>query len=148
MAESRFLDIAKRVGACVETLQQARQIVANLRRRWILVLDNADDLQTDYQRYIPSGGFGTVILTSRNPECRLYSTIGTLQVEGLDEVDAQHLLSKAAEISSEQRTRQKDDARGVADLLGSHPLALIQAGAYVARGHCTLSQHPAVYKIQ
>ncbi|KAF7502214.1 hypothetical protein GJ744_006436 [Endocarpon pusillum] len=149
IAESGFLDIAKRVGARAETLKAALQAVANLRRRWMLVLDNADDLRTDYQRYIPSGTYGIVILTSRNPECRRsYSTIGSLQLEGLDEVDAQHLLLSTAEIPSEQRTRHKEDARCVADLLAHHPLALIQAGAYVARGHCTLSQYPAVYQRQ
>ncbi|KAF7504733.1 hypothetical protein GJ744_001802 [Endocarpon pusillum] len=54
----------------------------------------------------------------------------------------------SAEIPSEQWTRHKEDARCVADLLANHPLALIQAGAYVARGYCTLSQYPAVYQRQ
>jgi len=38
------------------------------------------------------------------------------------------------------------DIRTVVTLLGSHPLALIQAGSYVARGHCTLQEYPQVYR--
>ena len=33
-------------------------------------------------------------------------------------------------------------------LLNSHPLALIQAGSYVSRGHCTLADYPAVFSQQ
>ncbi|TVY51960.1 hypothetical protein LSUE1_G010381, partial [Lachnellula suecica] len=33
-------------------------------------------------------------------------------------------------------------------LLGSHTLALIQAGAYIARGHCHLHEYPEVYQQQ
>lgn len=33
-------------------------------------------------------------------------------------------------------------------LLQLHPLALIQAGAYISQGHCQLGQYPVVYKRQ
>ncbi len=36
----------------------------------------------------------------------------------------------------------------VASLLQSHPLALIQAAAYVSRGHCTLAEYPRVFAQQ
>jgi hypothetical protein len=36
----------------------------------------------------------------------------------------------------------------VVSLLQSHPLALIQAGAYVSRGHCTLAEYPLVFAQQ
>jgi hypothetical protein len=147
-AESGFLHIAKRVGACAETLEEAKQVVANIQHRWILVLDNGDDPQTDYQQYFPSGGFGTVVLTSRNSDCSRYGTIGSHALEGLYGPDAQHLLLMVAEIPREQTAQHEDNAQRMADLLGYHPLALIQAGAYVVRGHCTLSQYPAVYQHQ
>ncbi|KAI9879170.1 MAG: hypothetical protein M1823_006868, partial [Watsoniomyces obsoletus] len=47
-----------------------------------------------------------------------------------------------------QHRKLEDDARTVASLLRSHPLALIQAGAYVSRGHCTLAEYPSVYERQ
>jgi hypothetical protein len=34
----------------------------------------------------------------------------------------------------------------VSELLGSHPLALVQAGSYIGRGFCTLKEYQNVYR--
>ena len=70
LAESGFLDIAGRLQVPAKTLEEARQALANLKERWLLILDNADDPKVDYQRYFPTGLRGVVMLTSRNDECR------------------------------------------------------------------------------
>ena len=48
----------------------------------------------------------------------------------------------------ESTSDTSDDAQVVASLLLSHQLALIQAGAYVSRGHCTMAEYPCVYERQ
>jgi hypothetical protein len=58
------------------------------------------------------------------------------------------LLLKATGVAHDQRSQLEGDSRGVAFSLQSHPLALIQAGAYVGRGHCTLAECPKVYERQ
>jgi tetratricopeptide (TPR) repeat protein len=146
LAETGFLDIAKRLGVSAETLEEARQILANVDQPWLLILDNADDYLFDYQNYFPTGHFGVVLMTSRNSECSRYATVGCQALEGLDKEDARRLLLKAAEIPADQCSMYDTDVRIVATLLGSHPLALIQAGSYVARGHCTLQEYPQVYQ--
>ena len=146
LAETGFLNIAKRLGVSAETLEEARQILANVEQPWLLILDNADDHLFDYQSYFPTGYFGVVLMTSRNSECSRYATVGCQALEGLDKEDAPRLLLKAAEIPADQRAMYDIDVRTVATLLGSHPLALIQAGSYVARGHCTLQEYPKVYQ--
>jgi tetratricopeptide (TPR) repeat protein len=146
LAETGFLDIAKRLGVSAETLEEARQTLANVEQPWLLILDNADDYLFDYQNYFPTGHFGVVLMTSRNSECSRYATAGHQALKELDKEDARRLLLKAAEIPADQCSMYDTDVRTVATLLGSHPLALIQAGSYVARGHCTLQEYPQVYQ--
>jgi tetratricopeptide (TPR) repeat protein len=146
LAETGFLNIAKRLGVSAETMEEARQILANVEQPWLLILDNADDHLFDYQSYFPTGYFGVVLMTSRNLECSRYATVGCQALEGLDKEDAPRLLLKAAEIPTDQCFMYDTDVRTVATLLGSHPLALIQAGSYVAQGHCTLQEYPQVYQ--
>jgi tetratricopeptide (TPR) repeat protein len=85
------------------------------------------------------------MLTSRNDECHQYATEKYIALDGLAEAEAQGLLLRAAHVPHDQHWALKDDAQKVASLLRSHPLALIQAGSYVARGHCTLAEYPLVY---
>jgi hypothetical protein len=145
LAETGFLDIASRLHIPAQTLEDARQGLANINKPWLLVLDNADDPYVDYQYYFPSGPSGVVILTSRNDECHQYATEKYIALDGLAEAEAQRLLLRAAHVPHDQHWALKDDAQKVASLLRSHPLALIQAGSYVARGHCTLAEYPQVY---
>ena len=147
-ALSGFLNIAKRVGSSVETLEEACQVIANIQHPWLLVLDNADDTSVDYQCYFPSGNTGIILMTSRNPECSRYGTLGTHALEGLDKTEAQDLLLNAIGKPEQLTAVDKASAPEVAKLLGYHALALIQAGAYVARGHCTLSEYAQVFNIQ
>jgi hypothetical protein len=102
----------------------------------------------DYQRYVPSGPLGMVMLTSRNNKCQQYTTYKAIALEGLAQEEAQKLLLKATHVPANHHRLLEEDASTVAGLLQSHPLALIQAGAYVLWGHCTLAQYPRVYERQ
>jgi tetratricopeptide (TPR) repeat protein len=146
VAERSFLDIARKFNVTVETFTEAREVLANVNQSWLLILDNADYQNFDYQTYFPPGNFGVVLMTSRNPRCHRFATIGFEALEGLDEEDARPLLLRAAAIHLDQWPFYEEHARAVTDTLGSHPLALIQAGAYVARSHCTLQQYLQVYQ--
>ncbi|KIX09329.1 uncharacterized protein Z518_00408 [Rhinocladiella mackenziei CBS 650.93] len=149
LAETGFLDIASRLHILARTWKDARQGLANLKEPWLLILDNADNQpHIDYQPYFPTAASGVVILTSRNAECRQYATAKWVDLEGLSDAEARQLLLRAAHIPHDQHQTLKDDAHVVALLLRSHPLALIQAGSYVSRGHCTLKEYPIVYEQQ
>ncbi|OAG34179.1 hypothetical protein AYO21_11678 [Fonsecaea monophora] len=148
LAENGFLDIAKRVNPSAQTWEHGRQGLANVQQPWILVLDNADDPVIDYSEYFPPGPSGVVVLTSRNHEFQQYATARHIDLEGLPVADARELLLKAARLQGDGRPNLTADANKVAELLHLHPLALIQAGTYVARGHCTLAEYPEVYARQ
>ncbi|KAM0182352.1 hypothetical protein ACHAPF_001242 [Botrytis cinerea] len=147
-AESNFIAIAKLLGRSVENVSDALQVLATIKQNWLLILDNADDPNFDYQAYFPSGTHGAILMTSRVPECKGYSPEQFEALEGLGNEDAKELLLKASNISKQSWLSYDDQAETIVQLLASHTLALIQAGAYIAQGHCQLHQYPKVYQRQ
>ena len=147
-AKRDFIAVAKLLGRSAETVPEALQVLATTERSWLLILDNADDPDFDYQVYFPPGYRGAVLMTSRIAECRRYSPDAFEALEGLKGEDSRHLLLKAAEAPQESWPTYDSQAKEVVALLGSHTLALIQAGAYVSQGHCQLDQYSKIYQKQ
>jgi hypothetical protein len=87
-------------------------------------------------------------MTSRIHDCKRYSLDANEALEGLIDKDSKELLLKAADIPKDSWPSYYDQAEKVVSLLGSHTLALIQAGAYIAKGHCQLYEYPKVYERQ
>lgn len=143
--QTDFIAVTKAIGSSAESIDEARQILANRSERWLLILDNADDAGVDYQIYFPSGTRGSIILTSRIPECSQYNTVGSKALTGLSDQDSIELLLKATQIHPPSWPTHEPAAKQVIEILGSHTLALIQAGAYVAMGYCQLEQYPGEY---
>ena len=83
-------------------------------------------------------------MTSRNPDCKSYSTVGSEELRGLPIGRAVELLLKAAKIQA-ATPAQESAAMKINGTLGSHTLALIQAGAYVSKGFCKLEDYPDVF---
>ncbi len=132
----------------MESIDEARHLLANIQKNWLLILDNADDPEFDYQIYFPSGTWGTIIMTSRVVDTHHYQTVGTERLASLDEGDSLGLLFKVAKIPSESWSSQEQAAKEVIKTLGHHTLALIQAGAYIAKGHCSMEEFPGVFQGQ
>jgi len=147
-AERDFTAVAELLGHSIETIPEALQVLATTHRSWLLILDNADDPEFNYQVYFLPGNHGAVLITSRVTKCRQYSPHAFEALEGLGEDDSKELLLKAARLSPESWLSYDDQAKEVVGLLGSHTLALIQARAYISQGHCQLHQYPEVYQRQ
>ncbi|KAG8631480.1 hypothetical protein KVT40_000620 [Elsinoe batatas] len=146
-AKTAFLDIAQRLKIIAQTASEVKRALENLRQPWLLVLDNADDVDFDYSEFLPSGRQGYILMTSRIAECSKYATSTGLHEElsELGKDDAKRLLLKAARADLNHRQAEDDEARQICELLGNHALAIIQAGSYVAQGYCTLRQYPALF---
>ena len=117
-------------------------------QRWLLIIDNADNRDIDYSEYMPSGKRGDILLTTRNPECVAYETVGSEPLGSLNSELAQKLLLKATRIP-ERRWKEKEEAAvAVIEVLGSHTLAIVQAGAFVQKKLCSLERYPIIFQQQ
>ncbi len=106
---------------------------------WLLIFDNAQS-QEDLINYLPQGGAGHIIITSRNP---FWSGVAkSLEMKVFDRVESIDFLCK--------RTGQDDKkaADSLANELGDLPLALEQAGTYIETTSITLTAYLKLFKFQ
>ncbi|MEW6660104.1 MAG: FxSxx-COOH system tetratricopeptide repeat protein [Thermodesulfobacteriota bacterium] len=100
--------------------------------RWLLIFDNAADPK-DLENYLPRGGSGYILITSRYAAWR--GTAQPLEVKVWPREEAIAFLLK--------RTGEQDVAAAgvLAQELGDLPLALEQAAAYMEACGCTCAQY-------
>ena len=116
--------------------------------KWLLVLDNADDLALA-QQFMPAGRHGHILLTARPKETGL---IPGIEIEYMEpDQGALFLLRRAKVLAVEKPldTASDDDltlAKSIAVDLGGLPLALDQAGAYIEEKQQTLAQYQRRYR--
>lgn len=114
------------------TIVQAVRSALASRGRWLIVFDNAvgpDEIRS----YLPVGGTGHLLVTSRNPA--FGGVARPLKVEKMSEDEAVEFLLKRS---------QQDDrtaATALAKELGYLPLALEHAGAYVEETGTAISNY-------
>ncbi|KAF3492115.1 TPR repeat protein [Arthroderma uncinatum] len=145
-ANDGFIKIANELKSAAETIDDVRRLLSNEERDWLLILDNADDPHIDYSDYFPSGARGAILLTSRNDECDQLNTVGAKSLGNLGPADCLSLFRQAAKVKLAVEYEQ--DIQRIITILDSHTLALVQAGAYIAQGFCSVKAYPAEYERQ
>ena len=143
-AERALSEIGK-LGGMGETCVAGLYWLTGLEMPWLLVIDNADDDSINYSRFFPSGDRGHILVTSRNPECRMLATIGYYEFKDMEREDAITLLLKAVGEGDPLNKTLRDLAEPIAQTLGYLPLALIQAGASIRQNICSLEDYLEVY---
>ncbi|KAI5268806.1 purine and uridine phosphorylase [Aureobasidium subglaciale] len=141
-AEQGFADISSTFGLSGTDIASVKSWFSGLEESWLLVLDNCDDEALNLSDLCPSGQFGSMIITTRLPDCCDYG-----KPQNIDELGQQpstELLLKACGISPDDAARK--DAMEVVDLVGQLAIALVHAGAYIRKGYCTLQRYPAVFQ--
>ena len=143
-AERAFSDIG-RLGGLGETCGAGIYWLTGLEMPWLLIIDNADDPLVDYSRFFPPGERGNILVTSRNPDCRIHATIGYHEFKDMEHEDAITLFLRAADVKDSMDQHARSLARPVVKELGALPLALIQAGASIRQGICPLEEYLEIY---
>ncbi|KAL2427226.1 hypothetical protein ABEF95_002489 [Exophiala dermatitidis] len=108
---------------------------------WLLIFDNADDPDMDLSLYLPPGGNGDILITTRNPGANVYATVGCMKLSGMDPEEAVTLLLRSAFPEPGVNTddpKRRELAQAIAERLGYLPIALAQAGATIAKKIYTL----------
>jgi tetratricopeptide (TPR) repeat protein len=106
---------------------------------WLLIIDNADDPKLDISGFFPRGSKGSILITTRNPDFQKYATAGSsFKVNEMRVEDAVALLLKTAAVENVRDQEERDAATAVVKVLGYFALAIIQAGAVIRQGLCSL----------
>ncbi|MGW0912146.1 FxSxx-COOH system tetratricopeptide repeat protein [Streptomyces sp. NPDC002784] len=106
--------------------------------RWLLIFDNADSPER-VRDYFPTGGSGTILVTSRN---RRWSVVGpSLEVDVFTREESIELLRRSGPDDLDDA-----EANRLADALGDLPLALEQAAAWRAETGMPVSEYLRLFE--
>ena len=133
------------LGGLDQTFASGMHWLSGLEYPWLLVIDNADDPSIDYSKFFPAGEGGNILITTRNSDCKIHATVGSHEFEGMEEEDAITLLLKAAQATNVNDVSVRNTARPIVKTLGCLALALIQAGASIRQGICSLEEYLDIF---
>ncbi|KAJ7252003.1 hypothetical protein C8J57DRAFT_1723023 [Mycena rebaudengoi] len=105
--------------------------LASSQDEWLLIFDNADDPSIDLFSYFPQSSRGSILITSRNPELYVHAPDSYHHISDMEEEDAVGLLLASA--MQPLNTETGSLARDIVKALYYFPLAVVQAGAFIAR---------------
>ncbi|KAJ7438604.1 hypothetical protein FB451DRAFT_159273 [Mycena latifolia] len=121
------LALAKKVG---KTYQDSLLWLSNQHTEWLIVFNNADDINLNLGQYFPSGSHGNILVTSRNPDLGQLAQ-ATQKIEQMALEEAIDLLLSAAGYDI-MEVANRDVAKRIVQKLHCLPLAVAQAGAYIS----------------
>ncbi|KAG8797690.1 hypothetical protein FRC17_007675, partial [Serendipita sp. 399] len=107
----------------------------------VIIYDNVDDVDLDLRDLIPKAQQGCIIITTRN------RTLGSLASEPLNHIEldvmseqeALQALLKASRLPTNDANQRI--ATTISQRLGNLPVALVQAGSYIAEAGCTPEEY-------
>ena len=143
-AQQGFLAIAQACGT-EEDPEVVRRWLSNAQEPWLLIIDNADDPSMDVLEFFPIGNRGSILVTTRNPDCRIHATVGSYEFGEMDLEEAVTLFLRAAGVEDTAVEIVRKEAAVVAKTLGCLALAIVQAGAYVRQGLCSIGEYCGIY---
>ena len=126
--------------------ESALHWIGSLKENYIMVFDNADVLSpAELEAYLPPGRGGNILITSCNSTMRnLTSPENSIEVTEMEKIDAIKFLLKASCLDQSSLKFQTEASKIVKELL-CLPLAIGQAGAYIASGATTIGDYLAKY---
>ncbi|KAJ7027446.1 hypothetical protein C8F04DRAFT_1294306 [Mycena alexandri] len=118
--------MSKSVG---DSAQDALTWLQSKHGQWLLFFDNADDPGINLNKFFPLCDHGNIIITSRNPELKVYGE--HYPVSDMEEADAIALLLRSATKESSEENVQI--AAKIVKELYFLPLGIAQAGAFISK---------------
>ncbi|KAI4145941.1 MAG: hypothetical protein LQ340_006105 [Diploschistes diacapsis] len=155
-----YLDIAKAVGIVgwdsqnpdIDKLRLVKDWFESAASgRWILVLDNADDIDLLYKgqhnanrlaNYFPRSSNGTILLTTRNKKVATSFTThkNIVSIKAFNTTESINLLKSKVGDDFHERDYVK-----LANTLDHVPLALVQAAAFISTQSLSITRYLSLY---
>lgn len=135
------------IGGVDKTENAAFHWLSNLERTWLLIIDNADDVNVPLEKYFPKGNRGSILVTTRNPAYKVHGNVGPgfYEFRGLDFDEAIHLLLRASGEPTPWDAACEALALSISKALGFLALAIIHAGAAIRDKLCNLKDYMDYY---
>ncbi|KAF2197372.1 hypothetical protein GQ43DRAFT_484192 [Delitschia confertaspora ATCC 74209] len=134
--------IAK-IGEVDPNVNAAMHWLTDLKERWLLIIDNADNEKIPLEKYFPRGNRGNILVTTRNPSNKVHGNVepGFFEFQGLGFQEAKDLLLKSARQPTPWDIICETSASTITKTLGFLALAIVQAGAAIRDGLCSLKTY-------
>jgi len=144
-----FAEIAQTLGLSPGDEAHTRCTVldwlAQTRRKWLMIVDNVEDVNLLPTMTPATAVHGAVIITSRRHELLSMDLVHCkLEVQAMSEADSTELLLKML-ASGHQPVRDQDSVQGIASALGGLPLAIRQAGGMMTQSRTGPREYLARY---
>ena len=154
-------DLALRLGLMGDsldfTLSKVLSFMSHQEKRWLMVLDNVDQLQlSDNMQKVLSGRWkresnGHIIITTRRERKEICQWMGLephccVEVFSFSTQEAKKFLLTRAGHGGNNAAGQENELNELVVELGCLPLALEQAGAHIRSLQCPLSKYLEQYK--
>jgi nucleoside phosphorylase/tetratricopeptide (TPR) repeat protein len=150
-----YFNLADLLNLSVAQKQDPDYIVTAVKRwfqahdRWLLIFDNAEDLEM-VSSFFPTGAAGNILLTTRR---QATGTIAQqIRVENMSTDEGALFLLRRAKVillhTPLEQIYQTDlqKAQEISRILSGLPLALDQAGAYIEETKCSLAEYLEIYQ--
>lgn len=139
-------DIAKLAGRDPNA-SAALHWLSTVEERWLLLIDNADDVDLRLEDYFPKGVGGHILITTRNWAFRILGNVdpGYCDFSGLGFDEASNLLLKASSLPRPWKSSWEILALEITKALGHLALAIVQAGAAIRERLCSLQDYLGWY---
>src|SRR6266567_1556889 len=137
-----------------DAVDQRRAVDAVMRwlqghSQWLLIMDNADDLEMVYD-FLPARGAGHTLLTSRSQATG--PNIKGIELERMEREEGTLFLLRRAKILAEDAPlecasdKYRKQAEEIWELVDGLPLALDQAAAYIEEHRCHFADYLSLYQ--
>ena len=152
---SDFVVLAQLLELPQKDAQEQDVVVAAVKRwlesndNWLLILDNADDLAIARQ-FLPTTSKGHVLLTTRARNTGAVAEC--IEIDDMEPDEGALFLLRRAQVITKDApltvatTDDQATAKAIATALGGLPLALDQAGAFIAETPSSLTEYLTLYK--
>ncbi|KAF3186236.1 hypothetical protein TWF225_004760 [Orbilia oligospora] len=132
---------AKSIDTIVSALFSWLALVGNC--QWLLIFDNADELNFPIDKYFPKNGGGAVLVTSRRQE--FLHCAKQINLKGLDKENAVGLLLNLAGLPNLIGADNRKHAIAVVEKLGFMPLAISHAGCFIHEMNIPVKEYLRYY---